>query len=154
MSGQQHPKREHQARIALRYRRTSMDSMKTEFRNRFLARLRTTRSKSVDRLRSIAENYDTDREFNSLTELRRVLLTEQNQKSLVGSDDVSDLLSEVEEELRQVRLEYEADTYAEQSIEETEDVVHRFLTKCEICLNLSVVPICSKCNSQLSFDMN
>ncbi|KAH1029824.1 hypothetical protein HUJ05_002984 [Dendroctonus ponderosae] len=112
------------------------------------------KEKPYKNLDSIAENYDTDREFNSLTELRRVLLTEQNQKSLVGSDDVSDLLSEVEEELRQVRLEYEADTYAEQSIEETEDVVHRFLTKCEICLNLSVVPICSKCNSQLSFDMN
>lgn len=75
------------------------------FTQRFLERLRTTRSKSVDRLRSIAENYDTGRDFKSLTELRQVLLTEQNQRSLVGSDDVSDLLSEVEEELRQVRYD-------------------------------------------------
>ncbi|KAL1493409.1 hypothetical protein ABEB36_011469 [Hypothenemus hampei] len=140
-------KRVQRARSELSHRRTSMDSLKTQFRTRFLEKLRTTRSKSADRLRQIVENYENDNEGASLEALRSVLLTEQED---IDNTDNFEILKEIEEELRHVSLQYEADVYEQEKNKETEDAVERLMEKCHICQNFAMGNICPKCTAEIT----
>ncbi|KAJ8923820.1 hypothetical protein NQ315_010402 [Exocentrus adspersus] len=133
------------------HNRISTETIRTEFRDRFFRRLRTTRSRSVDRLRQIVESQGNSVEFKSISDVRKALLGDSEASSLLQTDEVNDLLNEIEEELRQFQLNKQGEEYIKSVERETEDMVSRLLSECQICGKMSQSGIiCVGCSVEIS----
>lgn len=143
-------KRIHRARIEMSHRRASVDSMKTEFRNKFIERLKKTRSKSVDRFRNIVDDYGSTIEYSNISELRQALLADHEATALIDSAEVSALINEIESELQQVSLEKQEAQREKESSQETEEMIDRLMGSCQVCASESVDSVCSICKKDLN----
>ncbi|KAF7269559.1 uncharacterized protein LOC143196899 [Rhynchophorus ferrugineus] len=147
MSSGESSKRLQRAKSAVTHRRTSADSIKTDIRNKFIERLRKSRSKSVDRVRAALKD---DREYESLDEIRNALLADKEAADLINSEEITDIMRQLHEEMEQLSLQNEADSYMMHNESEANETAERLMTQCPICQGLSVHAVCEKCNFQLN----
>ncbi|KAJ8984280.1 hypothetical protein NQ317_009764 [Molorchus minor] len=120
--------------------------LKNEFRNKFFNRLRTSRSRSVDRFRQIVEGYGDNIRYKSISDLRAALLLDTEARNLLMTDEVNDILNEIDKELAQVSLQNEGDQYIHDSEVETQDIINRHLTQCSVCDKLTTEgSVCAGC---------
>ncbi|XP_018578673.1 uncharacterized protein LOC108916842 [Anoplophora glabripennis] len=140
------------AKSEISHNRISAETLRTEFRTQFFNRLRSTRSKSVDRFRQIVEDYgDT---IKSISDVRRILLEDKVASSLLQSEQVNELLNLIEKELEQVHLNKETEEYVNTMQNETEDTVNRLLNICHGCGRICEDSICTSCATAFSTDFN
>ncbi|KAJ8926821.1 hypothetical protein NQ314_020669 [Rhamnusium bicolor] len=150
MSSNQTPNRLRRAKSEVTHSRSSVGSLRSEFRNKFFNRLRSSRSRSVDRFRQIVEDYGDDIHYKSIHDVRRALSLDSEAANLMKNDEVNDLLNQIEKELAQVFLQNEGEEYIRENQLETEDIVNRHLNLCQVCNKLNLEGnICEKCSAML-----
>ncbi|KAJ8949107.1 hypothetical protein NQ318_012855 [Aromia moschata] len=153
MSDKQNSNRQRRAKSEVMHSRTSTSSLRTEFRHRFFDRLRTSRSRSVDRFRQIVEDYGDNIHYKCISDLRKALLQDREATNLLMTDEVNDILNEIERELAQVNLQDEAEQHIRENDRETQDIVDRHLRVCNVCDKLNGEgDVCANCSSVFSSD--
>ncbi|KAG5894338.1 hypothetical protein JTB14_004382 [Gonioctena quinquepunctata] len=139
--------RSQRARSELSHDRTT-GTLRSEFRSRFFTRLRVNRSRSVDRLRQIVEDYGEMISYRSVNDLRMALERDPEASNLLRDTEVNEVLNQIEQELAHVDLEDQAERHELERETETEDIVNRHMIPCRVCQNLSIENICATCTSQ------
>nr|CAH7740163.1 unnamed protein product [Callosobruchus chinensis] len=121
------------------------EGLRLQFRDRFFARIRASRNRSVDRLRQIVEDYGDELQYTSQDELRLALRNDPEGSSLMGYTEVIEFLQEVEAEVGQAILDKEVRQHEQEEMLETDDIVNRHLDGCKLCSQPCPEEICPEC---------
>ncbi|CAH0561907.1 unnamed protein product [Brassicogethes aeneus] len=124
--------------------RCHVGTLKKNFRQNFINRLRSTRSKSVDRFRQICETPEY-LACQSITDFHKLFARDFEATSLLKTEEVADLIREIEEELKQTELQLLAETHIKDDDYEINCIVNNLMNKCFGCNTLTQSSICDNC---------